>query len=228
MNKIILADSQAIFRAGTAKVLAMDEDFRIIAQCADLERMLHAIASFPSAIVLFASSLRPDMARLRMQLEGAGSRAIVIAENNESAGNYLQQGFRGVVFRNVSGGSLVECVRRVAAGDTWAPPQLAVAEVPEEDMVGTRVRDRLTPKEMRIVALIVQGCKNREIAIRLKTTEQVIKNYLRSIYDKTGVSDRLELALFTIHHRVLAQAAAEMGTRLEAEEQAHAAPTAVA
>jgi hypothetical protein len=57
----------------------------------------------------------------------------------------------------------------------------------------------------------------------------VIKNYLRSIYDKTGVSDRLELALFTIHHRVLAQAAAEMGTRLEAEEQqASATPTAVA
>jgi hypothetical protein len=54
----------------------------------------------------------------------------------------------------------------------------------------------------------------------------VIKNYLRSIYDKTGVSDRLELALFTIHHRVLAQAAAEMGTRLEVEEQA--APPAVA
>ena len=78
------------------------------------------------------------------------------------------------------------------------------------------------------MALIVQGCKNREIAMRLKTTEQVIKNYLRSIYDKTGVSDRLELALFTIHHRVLAQAAAEMGNKLEAEEQAQAAPTAVA
>jgi DNA-binding CsgD family transcriptional regulator len=90
-------------------------------------------------------------------------------------------------------------------------------------MVGTRVRDRLTPKEMRIVALIVQGCKNREIALRLKTTEQVIKNYLRSIYDKTGVSDRLELALFTIHHRVLAQAAAEVGSKLEAEVQAQAA-----
>ena len=227
MNKIILADSQAIFRAGTAKVLAMDEDLRIIAQCADLERMLHAISTFPGAIVLFAGSLRPDMGRLRMMLEASGSRAIVIAENSESAGSYLHMGFKGVVFRNVTGSALVECVRRVAAGDTWVPPQLAIAEVPEEDMVGTRVRDRLTPKEMRIVALIVQGCKNREIALRLKTTEQVIKNYLRSIYDKTGVSDRLELALFTIHHRVLAQAAAEMGSRLEAEEQ-QAAPTAVA
>ena len=227
MNKVILADSQAIFRAGTAKVLAMDEDMRIIAQCTDLERMYHAITTFPGSIVLFAASLRPDLNRLQTLLETASSRGIVIAENTETAGDYLQQGFRGVVFRNVTGPSLVECVRRVAAGDTWTPPQLMMPESPEEDLVGARVRDRLTPKEMRIVALIVQGCKNREIALRLKTTEQVIKNYLRSIYDKTGVSDRLELALFTIHHRQLAQAAAEMGNKLEAEEQA-AAPPAVA
>ena len=226
MNKIILADSQAIFRAGTAKVLAMDDDLRIIAQCTDLDRMHHAITTFPGSIVLFAASLRPDLIRLRILLENAGSRGIVIAENTETASTYLQQGFRGVVFRSVSGSSLMECVRRVAAGDIWLPPQLMQPDAPEDDMVGTRVRDRLTPKEMRIVALIVQGCKNREIATRLKTTEQVIKNYLRSIYDKTGVSDRLELALFTIHHRVLAQAAAEVGSRLEAEESAP--PAAVA
>lgn len=219
MNKVILADSQAIFRAGTAKVLAMDEDLRIIAQCSDLERMYHAISTFPSSIVLFAASLRPDFARLHMLLETTGCRGVVIAENNENTSTYLQQGFRGVVLRNVSGPSLAECVRRVAAGETWQPPQIMRPDSPEEDMVGTRVRDRLTPKEMRIVALIVQGCKNREIASRLKTTEQVIKNYLRSIYDKTGVGDRLELALFTIHHRVLAQAAAEVGTKLDAEEQ---------
>lgn len=224
MNKVILADSQAIFRAGTAKVLAMDEDMRIIAQCTDLERMMHAVATFPGSIVLMAASLRPDMQRLRTLFESTGCRGIVIAENNESANSFLQQGFRGVVFRNVTGPALVECVRRVAAGETWTPPQLMMPESPEEDMVGARVRDRLTPKEMRIVALIVQGCKNREIAMRLKTTEQVIKNYLRSIYDKTGVSDRLELALFTIHHRQLAQAATEMGNRLEAEEQATAPP----
>lgn len=226
MNKIILADSQAIFRTGTAKVLAMDEEVRIIAQCSDVERMLHAITTFPGSLVLFASSMRADLQRVRVLLETAGSRGIVIAENNESAATYLQQGFRGVVFRSVSATALVECVRRVAAGETWLPAQLMQHESPEEDMVGTRVRDRLTPKEMRIVALIVQGCKNREIAFRLKTTEQVIKNYLRSVYDKTGVSDRLELALFTIHHRVLAQAAAEVGSRLESEE--NAAPSAVA
>jgi DNA-binding NarL/FixJ family response regulator len=226
MNKLILADSQAIFRAGTAKVLAMDEELRIIAQCTDLDRMYHAITTFPGSIVLFASSLHPEWTRLSMLLETMGSRGIVIAENSEAAGSYLQQGFRGVVFRSVTGPSLVECVRRVAAGETWLPPQVMMPDSPEDDMVGTRVRDRLTPKEMRIVALISQGCKNREIAIRLKTTEQVIKNYLRSIYDKTGVSDRLELALFTIHHRVLAQAAAEVGHKIDAEEQS--APSVVA
>ena len=226
MNKIILADSQAIFRAGTAKVLAMDEDLRIIAQCSDLDRMHHAITTFPGSIVLFASSLRPDLNRLRNLLETVGSRAIVIAENNEVPATYLQLGFRGIVFRSVTGAALVECVRKVASGESWIPPQHMQADSPEEDMVGSRVRDRMTPKEMRIVALIVQGCKNREIAIRLKTTEQVIKNYLRSIYDKTGVSDRLELALFTIHHRVLAQAAAEVGSKLEAEEQAAASAVA--
>ena len=219
MNKLILADSQAIFRAGTAKVLAMDEDLRIIAQCTDLERMYHAISTFPGSIVLFAASLRPDFARLSVLLETTGSRGIVVAENDENAASYVQQGFRGVVFRSVTGPALVECVRRVAAGESWMPTQSAPQESIEEDMVGARVRDRLTPKEMRIVALIVQGCKNREIAQRLKTTEQVIKNYLRSIYDKTGVGDRLELALFTIHHRVLARAAAEVGNKMEAEAQ---------
>jgi DNA-binding NarL/FixJ family response regulator len=226
MNKVILADSQAIFRAGTAKVLAADDNFRIIAQCSDTERMMHAVTTFPGSVVIFASALRPELARLRVLLDTMTSRGIVIAENNESPASYLSQGFQGVIFRNTTGSALIECVRRVIAGETWQPLQGMLASDQEEDMVGTRVRDRLTPKEMRIVALIVQGCKNREIAMRLKTTEQVIKNYLRSIYDKTGVSDRLELALFTLHHRVLAQAAADVGNRIEAEEMADSASQA--
>lgn len=220
MNKIILADSQAIFRAGTAKVLAADDDFRIIAQCSDPERMMHAVTTFPGAVVVFASALKPEYGRLKVLLDSMGSRGIVIAENGESPATYLQLGFSGVILRNATGAALVECVRKVGAGETWQPLHVRISEVADQDLVGIRVRDRLTPKEMRIVALIVQGCKNREIATRLKTTEQVIKNYLRSIYDKTGVSDRLELALFTLHHRVLAEAAADVGNRIEAEESA--------
>lgn len=223
MKKVILADSQAIFRAGTAKILASDDDFRIIAQCSDIERMQHAVNTFPGAILLFASSLKPDFVRLKMILEAAKSHGVVIAESDEPANQFLQLGYRGVIYRSVSGAAMVECLRRVASGEVWLPPQIVQTVATDEDWVGQRVRERLTPKEMRIVALIVQGCKNREISTRLKTTEQVIKNYLRSIYDKTGVSDRLELALFIIHHRVLAQAAAEVGSRIEAEELTAAA-----
>jgi DNA-binding CsgD family transcriptional regulator len=75
-------------------------------------------------------------------------------------------------------------------------------------MVGSRVRDRLSEKEISIMAAVVRGFKNRDIAMQLYTSEQVVKNALRNIFDKTGVSDRLELALFVLHHRVLAQATA--------------------
>ena len=113
-----------------------------------------------------------------------------------------------MVYRNVTSAALVDCVRKVARGENWVQDIAVPSELTENDMVGLRVRDRLTAKELRIVALIVQGYKNKEIASQLGTTEQVIKNYLRNVYDKIGVSDRLELALFTIHHRILNEAAA--------------------
>jgi len=159
MLKLILADNQAIFRAGIAKVLAVEDEMRIVAQAQTQER-------------------------------------------------YMGAGAHGVVYRNVTSAALVDCVRKVARGENWVQDIAVPSELTENDMVGLRVRDRLTAKELRIVALIVQGYKNKEIASQLGTTEQVIKNYLRNVYDKIGVSDRLELALFTIHHRILNEAAA--------------------
>jgi len=133
---------------------------------------------------------------------------VVLADTGESAQRHMANGAHGVVYRNVTSAALVDCVRKVARGETWVQDVAVPSELTENDMVGLRVRDRLTAKELRIVALIVQGYKNKEIASQLGTTEQVIKNYLRNVYDKIGVSDRLELALFTIHHRILNEAAA--------------------
>src|SRR5258708_18742104 len=111
MNKIILADSQAIFRAGTAKVLTTHDELRIIAQCADLERLLHAITTFPGAVVLFAASMRPDMARMRKLLETAGRRGIVIAENSDSDSGYILLCFHCVLFHNVIWHYIINTVR---------------------------------------------------------------------------------------------------------------------
>ncbi|MBV8674358.1 MAG: response regulator transcription factor [Acidobacteriaceae bacterium] len=211
MNKIILADNQAIFRAGTAKVLAMEDDFRIIAQCGETERIFATLDTFKGAILLFASALKPNLHQLVDRVRSNASLCVVIAENSEPTASYISAGVQAAVHRAINGPALIDCVRRVARGERGIQVAATSTGAIEEDLVGARVRDRLTPKEMKIVALIVQGCKNKEIAMRLTTTEQVIKNYLRSIYDKTGVSDRLELALFTIHHRMLAEAAAQVG-----------------
>ncbi len=214
MNKIILADNQAIFRAGTAKILAMEEDFRIIAQCPDSDRLYQAIDAFRGVVLMFAATLKTDLKILMDRMAIAGSRSIAILENSDSPQPFLAAGIEGLIYRNVSGSSLLDCARRVAGGERFQQPAVGNFELMEEDAVGARVRDRLTAKEMKIVALISQGCKNKEIAMRLGTTEQVVKNYLRSIYDKTGVSDRLELALFTMHHKILAEAAAAVGDQM--------------
>jgi DNA-binding NarL/FixJ family response regulator len=216
MNRLILADDQAIFRAGAARVLALEDDMRIAAQCEDGERLLSAIESLRGAVLIVSSGMHPDLKDLAARTRLAGSRIILVVENAEQLTEELNTLFDGVLTRGVSGAMLVDCVRCVAQGQRFVQ-RSKLTTMQATDSVGMRVRDRLTPKEMQIVALIVQGCKNKDIATQLGTKEQVIKNYLRSIYDKTGVSDRLELALFTIHHRALAEAAAKAGHLLHAK-----------
>ena len=210
MNRLILADNQAIFRAGAARVLALEDDMRIAAQCEDAAKLFSAVDTLRGSVLLVSSSLQIDLRELLARVRSAGSRIVLVTENAEQMAEEVVALFDGVLGRNVPGNVLVDCVRKVAQGQRFVQ-RSNVTTMHAADNVGSRVRDRLTPKEMQIVALIVQGCKNKEIAVQLGTKEQVIKNYLRSIYDKTGVSDRLELALFTIHHRELAEAAAKAG-----------------
>jgi DNA-binding NarL/FixJ family response regulator len=207
MLKIILADNQAIFRAGAAKVLAVEDDLRIVAQADTHDKLKNALSSFRAGVLIFAEGLHPNLGEICESAKKHKTLLIVVAENPDNVSRLLQLGINGIIFRNVSGPALIDCVRKVANGETCVQTGEAEVEASENDAVGARVRDRLTAKELKIVALIVQGYKNKEIATTLGTTEQVIKNYLRNVYDKIGVSDRLELALFTIHHRILLEAA---------------------
>jgi DNA-binding NarL/FixJ family response regulator len=214
MNRIILADNQAIFRAGAARVLALEEDIRIAAQCDDMAKLFAAVDSLRGSIVMAASSLHPNLPELLARVQASGSRLILVTENAERIAETTSVLIHGLLCRNVGGTDLVDCVRQVGRGQRFVQ-RSNLTTMQTTDNVGARVRDRLTPKEMQIVALIVQGCKNKDIAQQLGTKEQVIKNYLRAIYDKTGVSDRLELALFTIHHRALAEAATRAGQMIQ-------------
>jgi DNA-binding NarL/FixJ family response regulator len=137
--------------------------------------------------------------------EQAGSRSVIILEHDTVLEESVALRIEGIVLRSVAAPQLVDCLHRVNAGER-SVQRAKVKSMPSPDRVGVMVLQRLTPKELQIVALVAEGCKNKDIANQLGTKEQVVKNYLCSIYDKTGVSDRLELALFTIHHRALAEA----------------------
>lgn len=205
VTEIILADNQAVFRAGAARVLAHENDLKVVGECTEEQRLREMVATFVRPIVIFPSSFTSDLEGLLGFLRTQNGRSIVILEHGVTLPERLARQANGFLTRSVTGPQLLETLRRVSVGQ-HVPQRTGVKEMPLPDHAGTQVVQRLTPKELQIVALVSEGAKNREIGARLGTKEQVVKNYLRSIYDKVGVSDRLELALYTVHHRTLAEA----------------------
>jgi DNA-binding NarL/FixJ family response regulator len=204
---IVIADHQAIFRAGVAKILAVEDDLRIVGQPQAPEQLLLCLEKLRAKVLLVSSGFAADLSAVISTAQRSAVAVIVLADSDEPADQFTSRGARGVVYRSVPGDCMVEAVRRAARGEAYIQAQGAVSSESSQDFVGTRVRDRLSSKELRIMAAVVRGFKNRDIAMQLYTSEQVVKNALRNIFDKIGVSDRLELALFVLHHRVLAQAA---------------------
>jgi DNA-binding NarL/FixJ family response regulator len=210
--RIILADSQAIYRVGIRKIFALEDDLRVVAQADSLENLRAAIARYPTDIVLLEGSLLAGTANVipdLMQLAPDVKLIVqaVAADENHTVELY-RRGVRGIISRSISPDLLVRCVRRIAAGETWIDNQSVnwVIEAYRSQaaaLVSPHSQPRLSPKEMAIITCITQGKRNKEIAFQLGTTEQVIKNYLRKIYDKLGVSDRLELALYCLHNKII-------------------------
>ena len=193
--RIILADSQAIYRVGIRKVFALEDDLRVVAQADSLENLRSAIERYPTDIVLLEGSLLAGTANVIPELLRAAPDVKLIVQAVATDENHTVELYR-------------RCVRRIAAGETWIDNQSVnwVIEAYRSQaaaLVSPRNQPRLSPKEMAIITCITQGKRNKEIAFQLGTTEQVIKNYLRKIYDKLGVSDRLELALYCLHNKII-------------------------
>jgi DNA-binding NarL/FixJ family response regulator len=205
---VILADDSDIFRTGAARVLAREEDLQIVMQCKELTHLLSALASYPKALVVISSSLLKDSMDLLKSIDVNGGRSIAIVESWETPKVFEDHGAHGVLYRTASHVALLDNVRQVSRGELVIPKSMVDKQ--PTDPVGVRVRARLTGRELKVISLIMQGCKNREVGLRLKTSEQAIKSCLNVIFNKLGVSDRLELALFTIHHPTLAAAVASL------------------
>jgi DNA-binding NarL/FixJ family response regulator len=122
----------------------------------------------------------------------------------------LQIGARGIVLKDAVVGDLGNALRAVLGGDYWIGGERVAnlvkalqelmakaAAVPERKTYG------LTPRELEVVTCIVEGCSNRDIAKQFSISEETVKRHLSNVFDKTGVSTRLELALFSIAHKLV-------------------------
>jgi DNA-binding NarL/FixJ family response regulator len=203
--QVILADNQVIYRTGIARVLLSETTTEVVAQCVELEGLLRAVREVRRAVVIFPSSFTENIHALLDEIERAECRAVMILEQDVVLHPTVAMRLQGVLLRSVGAAELIDCLYSVAAGVRYTHRAVVKTMAPPADHAGVKAAQRMTPRELQIVALICEGLKNKEIAHQLGTKEQVVKNYLRSIYAKAGVSDRLELALFTVHHRALAE-----------------------
>jgi two-component system, NarL family, nitrate/nitrite response regulator NarL len=209
--RVIIADSQAIYRVGMSKIFAAEPDLEIAAQVEKLAD-LHSIAStVPADVLLLEGSLLAGTTDALPEIVSAMPQVKIIVQTSIADENHTvelyRRGVRGIIPRSISPELLVRCIRKIAGGETWIDNKSVnwVIEAYRAQAVALtdpKLQPRLSPKELSIIAHITQGKRNKEIAFQLGTSEQVIKNYLRKIYEKLGVSDRLELALYCLHHQL--------------------------
>lgn len=215
--RVIVADSHAIFRAGLRTIFAGEDDIRIVGQAETFDQTISALKKFAANILIFEAGLaeRPIEALQKIMKESPTLRVVVVTEtpNRQLTLDLFRRGAHTIVSREVDSELFVAGLRKIAQGEPWLEPH-AVKWVLEAyrtrgippASVPTKVR--LSPKEELIVSCVTQGMTNKEIASRVRTTEQVVKNYLRKVYDKLGVADRLELALYCLNSDVLRDAKA--------------------
>ncbi len=223
--RIVVADDHPIFRDGLCKLLALEEDFEVVAQASDGRQVLEILQQFEPDILLLDLKM-PGLDGLatlqRLQTAKNKTRVIVLTASDDK-NEFVQAmklGTSGIVLKQTATELLIKSIRKVHAGEIWLDSHTTAAVIRQfvaaDDMpqaasgvsagAGAAGRDRerspLSQREREIVALVAQGFKNKEMAEKMFISEQTVKNHLHNIFDKLGVSDRLELALYAIHNNL--------------------------
>jgi two-component system, NarL family, nitrate/nitrite response regulator NarL len=210
--RIVLADDHPIFRDGLRRLLEAERGFEVVGDARDGLEALDLVATLqPDILLLDVSMPTIDGLEVLKRLPAESSvRTIVLTAGLDDRGIVaaLQYGARGVLLKGAATPLLYKSIRCVMQGEYWIGRDHVgdVVEALRGLSVGapTAMRHKrpygLTPRELEIVAGIVAGESNREIAERLSVREHTVKQHLSRIFDKTGVSSRLELAVFALNH----------------------------
>jgi DNA-binding NarL/FixJ family response regulator len=212
---ILIADDHPIFREGLRKLLEAEPGFRVLGEAADGEQTLKLARQLKPEILLLDIRM-PKLSGLEVLRElktlSTQLRTIVFtaAVEKDQIVQALQLGARGIILKHSATAVLFEGIRCVMAGQYWACHESVSSLVqallefkPRLNAAERRQGFGLTPRETGVIALIVGGYTNKDIAKKFAISEHTVKHHLTNIFDKLGVSNRLELALFSIDHHLL-------------------------
>ncbi len=208
--RVLVADREGIFRLGLKKLFAVADDLRVLGEAENPAEVLKGAESFRPHLVFIQEEILAERGSNLISAVRALTpqcKVVVTASSSsdESSLRHVRNGAAGVILKTVDPQLFVKCARRVTEGETWVPKgQVSdMAKLLEASSAKPlRPVDTLTHREKTIISYLMQGWRNREIGTHLAISEQTVKNHLRAIYDKVGVSDRLELVLYAIHQRL--------------------------
>jgi len=213
--RIVVADDHPVVRFGVKNILTSDLGFDVVGEAEDGDvAITETLDKEPDILLLDLQMPRlPGLEAMRAIMNRSPRVKIVLLTSQITTQQIieaLQIGARGIVLKDSVAGELSEALRAVIGGDYWIGGERVVnllkalhelmqkaAAVPEKKTYG------LTPRELEVVTCIVEGCSNKDIARQFTISEETVKRHLSNVFDKTGVSTRLELALFAIAHKLV-------------------------
>ncbi len=213
---LVIADDHPIFRDGLRRLLEAEADLRVAGTAGDGEEAVRLVREHKPDVLLLdlAMPRRSGLDVLRdLSADPTGVHVIVLAAAVDETQmiEALELGARGIVLKDTTTTLLIKCIHVVVEGRYWVGREsvsglvdgLRQARQQRHERAASRYG--LTDRQMEIVTAIVAGSSNRVIAESLGISEDTVKQHLTSIFDKCGVSSRVELAMFAVHHRLVEQ-----------------------
>jgi DNA-binding NarL/FixJ family response regulator len=210
--RLIIADDHAVFRQGLKMLLAVRDDMEVVAEIDRAQRLLPTVTSVQCDVLLLDLQMdRWVLAEIESLARITSVCVLTASERIEDSMEALRIGAKAIVQKRFAVETLTQAIRTVADGLVWVPPILQ-AEITRQ--ISALDSNRLTARELDIARCVATGLRNSEIGSRLSISEGTVKTHINRIFQKLGLRDRVELALYALREHL----AGEGGERSEGRE----------